>query len=94
MTDCKKFEEILNHSSYFNGEELALIDAAYAPVLIRLEFLNEKLNFFDWEQFPKLKKWKQILFGLESVQKSIIDDFHFHYTNKIKGQNVHLASIL
>ena len=67
--------------------ELALIDAVYAPLLICLEFINEKLNFLNWEQFPKLNKWKQNLLGLESVQKSIIDDFSLHYTNKIKGQN-------
>ena len=61
MKDCidrlQRVEDILSHSSYFNGEELALIDAADAPLLIRLEFLNEKFNFLDWEQSPKLNKW-------------------------------------
>ena len=61
MKDCidrlQRVEDILSHSSYFNGEELALIDAAYTPLLIRLEFLNEKFNFLDWEQSPKLNKW-------------------------------------
>ena len=61
MKDCidrlQRVEDILSHSSYFNGEELALIDAAYAPLLIRLEFLNENFNFLDWEQSPKLNKW-------------------------------------
>ena len=98
MKNCigrlQKVEEILNQSSYFNGEELALIDAAYAPLLIRLEFLNKKLNFLNWEPFPNLNKWKQNLLGLESVQKLIIDDFRLHYTKKIKGQNGHLATIL
>jgi len=90
----QRVEDIINDSAYFNGEELALIDAAYAPLLIRLEFMNEKLNFLDWEKFPKLNKWKQNLLRLESVQKSIIDDFQLHYTNKIKGQNGHLVPIM
>ncbi len=98
MSECVKrlqrVEDTLDHSTYFNGEELALIDAAYAPLLIRLDFMNEKLKLLDWNDFPKLNKWKHNLLNLDSVQKSIIDDFELHYTNKIKGQNGHLASIL
>ena len=56
--------------------------------------MNEKLNLLDWNKFPKLKKWKENLLDLESVQKSIIDCFESHYTNKSKGQNGYLANIL
>ena len=98
MNDCverlQRVEDILGNSTFFNGEELSLIDAAYAPLLIRLDFMNGKLNLLDWDQFPKLKKWRDSLLDLESVQKSIIDNFDLHYTNKIKGQNGYLASIL
>lgn len=98
MNDCverlQRVEDIFGNSTFFNDEELSLIDAAYAPLLIRLDFMNEKLNLLDWDQFPKLKKWRDCLLNLESVQKSIIDNFDLHYTNKIKGQNGYLASIL
>ena len=98
MSECttrlQRVEDILGNSTFFNGEELSLIDAAYAPLLIRLDFINEKLNLLDWENFPKLKKWRDHLLNLDSVQKSIVDDFEFHYMNKIKGQNGYFASIL
>ncbi len=84
----QRVENILGDSTYFNGENLALIDAAYTPLLIRLDYLNEKLNLLDWDSLPKLKKWRDHLLALEAVQKSIIDDFDLHYTNKIKGQTV------
>ena len=87
-------EDTLGNSTFFNGEELSLIDTAYAPLLIRLDFMNEKLNLLDWENFPKLKKWRDHLLNLDAVQKSIIDDFELRYTNKIKGQNGYLGSIL
>ncbi|MEM7401867.1 MAG: glutathione S-transferase family protein [Pseudomonadota bacterium] len=90
----QRVEDILGESTYFNGEELSLIDAAYAPLLIRLDYMNEKLNLFDWNAFPKLKKWRDNLLDLDAVQKSIIDNFDLHYTNKIKGQNGYLASVL
>lgn len=98
MSECthrlQRIEDILGNSTYFNGEELALIDAAYAPLLIRLDFMNEKLNLLNWDVFPKLKKWRENLLDLDAVQKSIIDNFDLHYTNKIKGQNGYLASVL
>lgn len=90
----QRIEDILDHSTYFNGEELALIDAAYAPLLIRLDFMNEKISLLDWNNFPKLNKWKENLLRTNAVQQSIIDDFSLHYTNKIKGQNGHLGSII
>ncbi|MGH1538017.1 MAG: glutathione S-transferase family protein [Gammaproteobacteria bacterium] len=98
MSECtgrlQRVEDILGNTTFFNGEELSLIDAAYAPLLIRLDFMNERLNLLDWNQFPKLKKWRDNLLDLESVQKSIIDNFDLHYTNKIKNQNGYFASIL
>ena len=98
MSECtdrlQRVEDILSGSTYFNGEELALIDAAYAPLLIRLDFLNEKLNLLDWHAFPKLKRWKDNLLELDAVQKSIVENFDLHYTNKIKGQNGYLASVI
>ena len=98
MSECtdrlQRVEDILSGSTYFNGEELALIDAAYAPLLIRLDFLNEKLNLLDWNAFPKLKRWRDNLLELDAVQKSIIENFDLQYTNKIKGQNGYLASVI
>ena len=98
MSECKtrlqRVEDILGNSTFFNDEELSLIDAAYAPLLIRLDFMNEKLNLIDWDSFPKLKNWRDNLLDLDAVQKSIIDNFDLHYTNKIKGQNGYLASVL
>jgi len=94
VTRLQRVEDILDHSTYFNGEELSLIDAAYAPLLIRLDFMNEKLNLLNWNDFPKLNKWNENLLSTESVQKSIIEDFDLHYTNKIKGQNGYLGSAL
>ena len=71
MAECverlQRVEDILSDTTLFNGEDISLIDAAYAPLLIRLDFMNEKLYLSDWNKFPKLKKWKEILLDLESL---------------------------
>ncbi len=98
IAECKghiqRVEDVLGDSTFFNGEELSLIDAAYAPLLIRLEFLNKFLSAVDWNDYPKLNKWRNNLLQLASVQKSIVENFDLHYTNKIKSQNGYLASII
>lgn len=94
VTRLQRVEDVLNNSPYFNGEKLALVDAAYAPLFIRLDFMNDRLNFLNWSDFSKLEQWKQNLLQLEAVQKSIIDDFDLHYANKIRSQNGYLGNIL
>ncbi|MYB89815.1 MAG: glutathione S-transferase family protein [Proteobacteria bacterium] len=98
MNVCKErlqhVENILTGAVFFNGDDFALVDAAYAPLLIRLDSICEKIDFLDWNHFPKLNRWKENLLALESVQKSVIEDFESHYTNKIRAQNGYLGSLL
>ncbi|MCY3803424.1 MAG: glutathione S-transferase family protein [Gammaproteobacteria bacterium] len=98
MNVCKErlqyVENILTDAVFFNGDDFALIDAAYAPLLIRLESISGKIDFLDWRRFPKLDRWKENLLTLGSVQKSVIEDFESHYTNKIRAQNGYLGSLL
>ncbi len=89
-----RVENVLGHSTFFNGDDLTLIDTAYAPLLIRLDFMHKKINLLGRNNFTKLNTWKENLLNLQSVQKSIIDDFKLHYTNKIKVQDGYLGSIL
>ncbi len=98
ITVCRQrlqyVENILTDSTFFNGDSFALVDAAYAPLLIRLDFIHEKIGFLDWSRLPKLNQWKDNLLALESVQHSIIEDFEGHYANKIRAQNGYLGSLL
>ncbi len=98
MEECierlQRVEKVLDHSTFFNGDDLALVDAAYAPLLIRLDFMSQRINLLNWDQFAKLNKWKESLLNLEAVRKSIIDDFELHYTNKIKAQDGYLGNTL
>ena len=98
MQECverlRRVEEVLDHSTFFNGDDLALVDTAYAPLLIRLDFMARKINLLDWNHFTKLNQWKNNLLRLEAVQESIIDDFELHYCNKIRAQNGYLGSTL
>lgn len=89
-----RVENVLGHSTFFNGDDLTLVDTAYAPLLIRLDFMHEKINLLGRNNFSKLNTWKENLLNLQSVQKSIIDNFELHYTNKIKVQDGYLGSIL
>ncbi len=98
MDECRErlqhVENILTHTAFFNGDDFALVDAAYAPLLIRLDLLSKKIDFLDWNGYTKLDRWKENLLALESVQNSIIEDFELLYTDKIRAQNGYLGSLL
>ncbi len=87
-------ENILTETAFFNGDDFTLVDAAYAPLLIRLDFLCKKIDLLDWSTYPKLDRWKENLLALESVQDSIIEDFELYYADKIRAQNGYLGSLL
>ena len=66
MQNLEKVEDQLNDSPFFNGETFMLVDAAFAPFFMRMEFLEEatKQNYF--ETLPKCAKWHQSLANKKS----------------------------
>ena len=68
-------ENHLNRSTYFNGEKLCLMDAAIAPLFMRIDLFEERapLNLFAEES--KIAKWSKALLSLPSVKNSVVEDF-------------------
>ncbi len=53
----QKVEANLSHAPYFNGDTFAIVDAAYAPLFVRNEFLLETRAIDLLADLPKLRKW-------------------------------------
>lgn len=62
-------------SSYFNGEQFSLIDAALAPVLHRLHIIKVKYGQDLLVGLPSLVSLTDSLLSQEYVQRSVVDDF-------------------
>lgn len=66
----------LGAAPFFNGAAFSLIDAAYAPVFIRLEYLlKEHVGDLVPPECERAAAWSAAVLGRESVQQSIIPRF-------------------
>ena len=75
-----KLEEALakerdNDGPYFNGPELCLVDAAYAPFFMRYAFVETRLGCGLLEEFPLVQAWSDALLANDRVVGSVADSF-------------------
>jgi len=71
-----KLEEALarrgNSGPYFNGPQMSLVDAAYAPFLQRYTFMDQLRPLGIIEKFPHLKAWRNALLAAPAVKASTV----------------------
>ncbi len=64
-----------NNGPYFNGPDLCLVDAAYAPFFQRFMKVEEKKKTGLLDEFPLVKVWCEALLSTEMVTGSVHDTF-------------------
>ena len=85
-------ENTLNNQPFFNGGQFSLVDATYAPLLIRYEIINNIIPVFNSQSLKKLSSWSDAVLGLSAVQGSIGPDFLTQYKDSITGIGGYLSS--
>ncbi|MBE9516161.1 MAG: glutathione S-transferase family protein [Proteobacteria bacterium] len=86
--------EPLVKGPYFNGDTFSLIDAAYAPLFLRLDIINQVYPLKIIKPGSNIEKWSKQLLITESVQQSVIDNFADAYKNWVAGLGGYCASLL
>lgn len=66
-----RLSEVFGEGPFFNGQQFALIDAAYAPLFVRLHLLKDMIGLDLYAGHPKMKAWQEALLSLPSVKKVI-----------------------
>jgi glutathione S-transferase len=64
-----------NNGPYFSGNKLCLVDAAYAPFLMRFNIVETINPSGILEAFPKITAWSDALLTNEYVIGSVSEDF-------------------
>ena len=85
-------EERGNDGPYFNGEELCLVDAAYAPFLQRYTFVDRVLKNDVLKDFPLIKAWRDALLADERVTGAVPPNFEEEFVAGLKRRGVYAAS--
>ncbi|XDD44951.1 glutathione S-transferase family protein [Leptospira sp. WS39.C2] len=99
LSKFKILESILpepkNGKLFFAGESMHLVDTAYAPFFMRLDFLKSVSETFDLVSgFPKVKVWSDTLLSLPSVKNSVLPEVPKEYLVFIKAHNSWLGGKL
>lgn len=76
----------------FNGEEFALVDAAFAPIFMRLAMLEQWLEMGLLENLPKLKRWSETLLAREAVKNSVVENLAELYRGMIASSGSYASS--
>jgi len=89
-----RVEDVLGEGPFFNGDKFALIDAAYAPIFIRLDIFRELLGIHLTDGMPKLKAWEDRLLAMPEVQKARVPELPELFRQLIVGRDAYVKSML
>lgn len=87
-------EAELDDGPFFNGADFSLVDAAYAPLFMRLALISRLTPVFDRAALPKVAQWSDQLLALPSVINSVTADFTECYEALIWKRQGYLARCL
>ena len=94
MQKLKQLEAVHSGDIFFNGSDFNMIDAAYAPMFMRMDFVKNLTNIDLLADTPKLAKWSENLLALDCVKQSVVPELPIMYKGMVKHMDGHLASLL
>jgi glutathione S-transferase len=74
-----RVEEVLPGGNYFTGNKFSLVDAAFAPVFMRMLMMRSLRDDSHWKTLPKTHQWAKSLMELPEVKTSIESNFKERY---------------
>jgi len=79
---------------FFNGSEFQMIDAAYAPMLMRLSFIKDITGIDILADMPKLAKWSEKLLNMDCVKSSVVPELPMMYKGMVKHMDGYMATLI
>jgi glutathione S-transferase len=93
-TNLGRVEKVLGDGPFFNGEAFALIDAAYAPIFIRLDVFRDLLGIDITAALPKIHAWQETLLALPEVQRARVPELPDLFRQLITSRHSYAESQL
>ncbi|NYT28053.1 MAG: glutathione S-transferase family protein [Candidatus Thiodubiliella endoseptemdiera] len=80
---------------FFNGDEFNMIDAAFAPIFMRLAWINEFTdNAIPLTELPEIAAWSDAVLALDVVKNSVVDGLDDVYLSNIENREGYLSTLL
>jgi len=93
-----KLEEALgergNDGPFFNGPQISLVDAGYAPFLQRFLYVDQWLETNLLEEFPRVNAWARALVESEVVKGSVPENFYETFQAGMKRRGFYVGEMM
>jgi len=89
-----QLEQILGEGPFFNGENLSLVDAAFAPLFMRIALLDEQHPLHLFQQGSRVDQWSCALAEIDSVKNSVTSDFADVFLRFVKSLNSDYSKLI
>lgn len=90
-----KVEAIKGAEAFFNGEDFSMIDAAFAPIFMRLSWINEFTDdALSLAEFSNLSAWSEAILAVNEVKDSVSEGIDDVYYSNIEAREGHLSTLL
>lgn len=86
-----RLENQLGEGPYFNGAGFSLVDAAYAPLLIRLAVMEDACGLGLFDAAPRVRAWHEALMEYPAVKASLFAGFMEDLSAYIRGRKGYIA---
>lgn len=83
-----------NDGPYFNGPDLSLVDAAYAPFLQRFLIADGFLNTSLLDGFPLVQAWTDALLSNEIVTGAVAPNFLEEFYGNLRRREFYVATLI
>jgi glutathione S-transferase len=83
-----------NGGPFFNGSQMSLVDAAYAPFLQRFMITDAILKTKLLDGFPLVKAWADALLSDERVTGAVAPEFPQAYEENLERRETHAWNVL
>lgn len=87
-------QERSNEGPFFNGETLCVVDAAYAPFLMRFSLVEELCKTGLLNEFPRVDAWRQALAGSDIIKGSVVPEFGELFEVNLRKRRTYAATLL
>jgi glutathione S-transferase len=83
----EKVEEAVSRGGLFSGHGFSLVDAAFAPVFMRLFMMKSMRDDLHWKSLPKTRQWADALLQRPEVRDSVIPEFRQKFISHLQRKD-------
>ena len=86
-------EQMEGREPFFAGDQFTLVDSTYAPLFMRMAYLNKHMDLYLEDDFPRATAWADQLLLLDSVKNSVpgsFDDIYYQFIQR-RGADGYLS---